>query len=156
MSLPVEVESSRERIVEEIAKLGAELLEIQFRRVGQKSTITFVVDKPGGITLDDCVVVNRALSRLFDEMTELIQGSYYLEVNSPGLDRPLKNQKDFARSLGKKVKAVWRVDSGRTETATGEVLSADETSVRIVDEKGEKTIAYAQLVKATKEISFKR
>jgi ribosome maturation factor RimP len=167
MSLPVEIDAQRGAIVQEIEKLGAELLDVHFRRVGQKSTITFIIDKRGGITLDECVGVNRALGRLFDELSlgpdgapgeGLIQGSYYLEVNSPGLDRPLKGPRDFARVAGQRVRVTWKDESGRVSTDLGKIESAEENGfILSLEPSGQtKTFPYSAVLKAVREISFKR
>jgi ribosome maturation factor RimP len=60
------------------------------------------MDKPGGVSLDDCTEISRQLGDLI-EVEDLIPYSYILEVSSPGLDRPLKKEKDFLRSIGKLV-----------------------------------------------------
>jgi ribosome maturation factor RimP len=167
MGMPVEIESNRDVIAGEVEKLGAELVDIHFRRVGQKSTITFVVDKAGGITLDECVIVNRALSALFDTLSTgpngepgegLIGGSYYLEVNSPGLDRPLKGNRDFARACGQRLRVIWRDQTGRIMTDVGKLVSAGEDALELDAEPsgGIKSIPYPAVVKAVREISFKR
>lgn len=158
MSLPVEIDTRRGVIAEEIGKLGAELIEIQFRRVGQKSTLTFVVDKDGGINLDECVRVNRALGAFFDSLEDVMIGSYYLEVNSPGLDRPLKDRRDFNRASGQRLRVTWRDETGRVLTDVGRLLLAQEEGFDLSVEPSSKTktIAYAAVLKAVREISFKR
>ena len=60
------------------------------------------IDKPGGITVNDCEAVSRRLSDILDEK-DFIEDSYVLEVSSPGLGRPLKKEKDYKRNLGKEV-----------------------------------------------------
>ena len=62
MSLPFEIENRREEIIAEVEKLGADLLEIHFRSAAGRSVITLIVDKPGGVTLADCVRINQRLS----------------------------------------------------------------------------------------------
>ena len=67
------------------------------------------IDKPGGITVNDCEAVSRRLSDILDEK-DFIEDSYVLEVSSPGLGRPLKKEKDYKRNLGKEVEirtTVW-------------------------------------------------
>lgn len=167
MGMPVEIDANRDAIAREVEKLGAELVDIHFRRVGQKSTITFVVDKLGGITLDECVVVNRALSALFDALSTgpngepdegLIGGSYYLEVNSPGLDRPLKDSRDFKRASGQLLRVIWRDETGRVLTDVGKLILAGEERFDLGIEPSHQTrnIPYAAVIKAVREITFKR
>ena len=100
---------------------GVELIEVQYRRAGNRSILTFVVDKAAGVTLDDCADVNKRIGNYLDRETEgdpaspagrgpagFLQGSYFLEVNSPGLDRPLRTPKDFERVKGQSVRVAWK------------------------------------------------
>lgn len=83
--------------------MGFELIDLDFSR----GILRLTIDKPGGITLDDCVSVNRRISLLLDAQ-DPIEGSYRLEVSSPGLNRKLKNLKDFEHFVGKRVKVQTR------------------------------------------------
>lgn len=79
-----------------------ELVDVEYVKEGGTWYLRAYIDKPGGITVDDCEIVNRALSDLLDEK-DFIDESYILEVSSPGLGRPLKKERDFERSLGQEV-----------------------------------------------------
>ena len=79
-----------------------ELVDVEYVKEGGTWYLRAYIDKPGGITVDDCEVVSRALSDLLDKH-DFIEDAYVLEVSSPGLGRPLKKEKDFARSIGEKV-----------------------------------------------------
>ena len=79
-----------------------ELVDVEYVKEGGTWYLRAYIDKPGGITVDDCEVVSRALSDLLDKH-DFIEDAYVLEVSSPGLDRPLKKEKDFARSIGEEV-----------------------------------------------------
>ncbi|MDD2680291.1 MAG: ribosome maturation factor RimP [Candidatus Omnitrophica bacterium] len=81
-----------------------DLVELIHRYEGRDLVLRILVDKPeGGISIGECAEVNRAISALLDEKN-LLQEGYILEVSSPGLDRPLETENDFARCLDKKVK----------------------------------------------------
>lgn len=86
-----------------LAGLGFELVDTQVSNRGR--FLRIFMDKPGGITVDDCAMVSRHLSRLFE-----VEGIDYdrLEVSSPGLDRPLRHAADFARFAGHKVEVKMR------------------------------------------------
>ncbi len=72
------------------------------------------MDKPGGVTLDDCSDLSREIGDQI-EVNDLIPHSYTLEVSSPGLDRPLKKEKDFLRSIGKLIQLSTDIPlEGRT------------------------------------------
>lgn len=81
---------------------GFELVDVEYVKEGGVWYLRAYIDKPGGIAVDDCEVISRALSELLDE-NDYIEESYILEVSSPGLGRPLKKEKDFKRSLGEEV-----------------------------------------------------
>ncbi len=78
---------------------GFELVDVEYVKEGGNWYLRAYIDKPGGIAVDDCEVISRALSDKLDE-EDYIEDSYILEVSSPGLGRPLKKDKDFQRSIG--------------------------------------------------------
>lgn len=79
-----------------------ELVDIEWVKEGPTWYLRVYIDKEGGITVDDCEVVSRAFGDILDEK-DFISENYIFEVSSPGLDRPLKKEKDFQRSIGKMV-----------------------------------------------------
>ena len=88
---------------------GFELVDVEFVKEAGVWYLRAYIDKEGGIAVDDCEVISRKVSDWLDE-EDFIDESYILEVSSPGLGRPLKKEKDFARSIGK----MWRsVFTGR-------------------------------------------
>ena len=89
-------------VAEPILELGYELVDIEFQKEQSRWVLTLFIDKEGGISLDDCERVSRAVEPLLDDKDPIAQ-SYFLCVSSPGLDRPLKNESDFKRALGKDV-----------------------------------------------------
>jgi len=87
-----------------LAGQSLELVELFCQHEGRNLRVRLLVDKPaGGITVGECVRVNRGISALLEEK-EIIRENYILEVNSPGLDRTLKVKQDFFRCQGRKVK----------------------------------------------------
>jgi ribosome maturation factor RimP len=90
-----------EAMVEGLLKSeGLELVDLEFRKEARGWVLRIFMDKPGGVTLDDCSEISREIGDQID-VNELIPHSYTLEVSSPGLDRPLKKEKDFLGSIGK-------------------------------------------------------
>ena len=84
--------------------LGYEIVDIVERSEYGQKVITFVVDKvPDGVSLDDCERLHYAIEPIMDELDPTGGKPYVLEVSSPGLDRPLKTQRDFERNYGKEV-----------------------------------------------------
>ena len=84
--------------------LGFELVDVEFKREGQGWVLRFFIDKPGGVTLDDCALFSREVSMLLD-VEDFIHRAYHLEVSSPGIDRPLKTREDYQRFCGERIKA---------------------------------------------------
>ncbi len=87
---------------------GLELTDLEFRKEARGWVLRIFMDKPGGVTLDDCAEISRQLGDQI-EVEDLIPHSYTLEVSSPGLDRPLKREKDFLDSIGKLVQLSTHV-----------------------------------------------
>ena len=79
-----------------------ELVDVEYVKEGGTWYLRAYIDKPGGITVDDCEVVSRAFSDILDEK-DYIEDTYIFEVSSPGLGRPLKKEKDFVKYAGRDV-----------------------------------------------------
>ena len=99
-SITVKVAGLIEPVMEE---MGFELVDIEYLMERGRWVLRVYADKEGGIMLDDCAQVSREIGDLMDGKDQL-EHPYVLEVSSPGLDRPLKKEKDFLRAIGKKVK----------------------------------------------------
>jgi ribosome maturation factor RimP len=92
------------RLVEPVLDdLGFELVDIEYLFEHGRWVLRIYADKEGGITLDDCVRVSREAGDLLD-VKDVVQHEYVLEVSSPGLNRPLKKEKDFQNAIGRKIK----------------------------------------------------
>ncbi len=103
MSKREEYEAKTEELLEPIIEENQfELVDVEYVKEGSNFYLRAYIDKPGGITIDDCEKVSRALSDQLDR-TDFIDDAYILEVSSPGLGRPLKKPRDFERSLGEEV-----------------------------------------------------
>lgn len=116
-----------------------ELVDVEYVKEAGTRYLRAYIDKEGGITIDDCELVSRAFGERLDA-EDFIEESYVLEVSSPGLGRPLKKEKDFARSIGKdvEVKLFKPLSKEKKEKdILGTLKSYDGTSVTIVQEDGE-------------------
>ncbi|TKB26662.1 ribosome maturation factor RimP [Desulfopila sp. IMCC35006] len=80
-----------------------ELFDVQFRREGHGWVLRVFIDSASGVTLEECSIVSRELGRYLD-VEDIIDHAYYLEVSSPGLERPLRSIEDFRRYCGKKAR----------------------------------------------------
>ena len=111
-----------------IAALGLELCHVEWKK-GSRATLTLTVDKPAGVTLEDCEAVSHTASEVLDPLEEHLP-KYALEVSSPGIDRPLWTLTDCARFRGRRVmiQLVRKVDGatrlkGVLEDVQGDALT---------------------------------
>lgn len=116
-----------------VSELGFELVDVEYVKEGGTWYLRAYIDKPGGITVDDCETVSRRFSDILDEK-DYIEDSYVFEVSSPGLGRPLKKEKDFARSLGEEVEIRTYRPIDRQKEFIGILKSYDEDTVTITYE----------------------
>jgi len=115
-----------------LKSLDLSLVDLIYRYEGGSLVLGVLADKPdGGISMDECAMLNRDIGRLFDEK-DLIKDKYILEVSSPGLDRPLKNREDFLRSLNKKAKFFLKEHLNGKLEWDGVIDGAGDESVSIV------------------------
>lgn len=124
-----------------IEENGFELVDVEYVKEAGNYYLRVYIDKEGGITVDDCEVISRALGDKLDA-DDFIDDSYILEVSSPGLGRPLKKEKDFLRSIGKEIEIkLYRAINHQKDFA-GILKSYTEDTVTIeIGEEEEMTIA---------------
>ena len=132
---------------------GADLVDLSYRRFQGKAVVTILADKPGGITLEDCAQINQVLSPIFDDF---LGGPYLLEVNSPGLDRPLKTPADFAKAMGEKVKVIFRESPMRVVDMVAEITAVKESFITFKKTKDGVVVelSITEIVRAVREIKF--
>ena len=135
MSRKEEYEQKAEALLSPIVESnGFELVDVEYVKEAGNWYLRGYIDKPGGITVNDCETVSRAFSDKLDE-DDFIEDSYIMEISSPGLDRPLKKEKDFARSIGKLVEIRTYRPIEKQKEFCGELAAYDNNSVTI-DEEG--------------------
>ena len=104
------VEIVEELITPLVQESGFELVDVEFVKEGGSWYLRIFIDKPGGIGIEACGYLSQKIDRLLDEKDPIPQ-SYYLEVSSPGLERPLKKLSDYSRFAGKMVVNVMAPDA---------------------------------------------
>lgn len=112
-----------------------ELVDVEYVKEGANWYLRIYADKEGGINIDDCVLISRALEAKLDE-DDFIQDAYILEVSSPGLGRQLKKDKDFKRSLGEKVECKLYKAIDKQKEFEGILSDFSEDSITIETEAG--------------------
>ncbi len=124
-----------------------ELVEIEYKKEGPDWYLRVYIDKEGGITIDDCQSVSEELSDLLD-IADPIEQSYIFEVSSPGLDRPLKTDRDYRKNIGKPIeiklfsplegkKIIEGILIGHTENSVeieveGKALNVEKASIALI------------------------
>lgn len=134
--------SEAKRVINEVSALaegllteyGMEMVDVEFRFEGGRWTLRIFIDKEGGVTVDDCASVNRELGDLI-EVKNIIDYHYVLEISSPGLNRPLKKESDFIRSIGKMVTLRMSRPINKRKNFTGRLTNVREGIISLlVDE----------------------
>ncbi|MCI6542246.1 MAG: ribosome maturation factor RimP [Firmicutes bacterium] len=120
-----------EKINPIIEKLGYEVVEVEYGKKVDGMNMTFYIDKKGGITLDDCEIVHKAIDGPLDEINPTGDEKYILNVSSCGLDRPLKSDKDLARNIGNEVDLKLYKAINKQKEFTGKLEAFDENTVTI-------------------------
>ncbi|MFA6075870.1 MAG: ribosome maturation factor RimP [Negativicutes bacterium] len=125
------IEKKVAELVKEIIKdTEFELVDVEYVKE-RDWFLKVLLDKPGGILMDDCSFVSSKLNPLLDVALDISQ-QYYLEVSSPGLDRPLKTIRDFERNFGKKVKLKFFAPIDGQKTLVGVLNAATDTDIELL------------------------
>ena len=132
-------ETVREAIEPTVTGMGYDIWDIQYSKVGADYTLEITFDKAGGITIDDCEAVHRAIDPIIDEC-DPVEGFYYLQVSSPGIERELRTDDHLARSVGERVEAKLFSPVDGRKSVTGRLSSFDADSITIDEEGGSVTL----------------
>ncbi len=107
-----------------------ELVDVEYKKEGSNWYLRIYIDKPGGITLDDCQKVSEQLSDELDR-EDPIKENYFLEVSSPGLDRPLKKEADFIRFKGEIVEVKLYEPLNGNKIIEGELVGLENNIIKV-------------------------
>jgi ribosome maturation factor RimP len=150
---PSPVVEAVERIAAPIAAShGTELVEVEFRREAGGWVLRLFLDRPGGVTLDDCTAVSRDLGAALD-VEDLIDHPYHLEVSSPGATRPLKTDRDLERFRGRRVRVSTYERIGDRKTFIGRLVGHSAETIDVEEETlGRVTLPRRAVAKANLEL----
>ncbi|KAA9006431.1 ribosome maturation factor RimP [Paenibacillus spiritus] len=132
---------------------GFELVDVEYVKEGSNYFLRVFVDKEGGIDIDDCGVISEYLSAKLDE-NDPIEGAYFLEVSSPGAERPLKKADDVRKAVGKDVFVTTYEPIGGLKEFEGRLLSFENEELLISAGKKQHTVPYAKVASARLAIIF--
>ncbi|QQY80699.1 ribosome maturation factor RimP [Keratinibaculum paraultunense] len=124
------IEENCEPIIED---LGYDLVDIEFIKENGQQFLRFYIGNVEGITIGDCQKVSEAVGNKLDEI-DIIKNSYYLEISSPGLDRPLKTDKDLRRNIGKEIEVSLYKNIDGKKKYTGKLASFTQENIIIIEE----------------------
>lgn len=109
---------------------GAELVEVEVKGQRNRRLVRLVADADGGLDVDRIARISRAVGDALDQ-DDVVPGTYTLEVTSPGVDRPLRTGRDFARNLGRDVRIVRREGLDGARELTGTLTGVDEAGLTL-------------------------
>ena len=109
---------------------GLEVIEVLYEKKYDGMNLTIVIDKEGGVTINDCEKLHRAIDEPLDEL-DPIDTAYILNVSSPGIDRPLKTERDYKRNLNKKISVKLYKMVDNKQVYDGVLTSFDEETFTI-------------------------
>ncbi|MEU4289516.1 ribosome maturation factor RimP [Kribbella sp. NPDC026596] len=135
-----------------VGQFGCDLEAADIAPAGRRRLLRVLVDRDGGISLDDVADVTRAISKALDADDIMGEGAYTLEVSSPGVDRPLTLPRHWRRNVSRLV-AVTLTAGGKL---TGRIKSASEEAAELDVDGTRQTVAYADVAKAKIQIEFNR
>lgn len=154
------VERARRVLEPVLARDGYEVVDVEWVRGGGRWTLRVLIDKPGGIGIEDCQIVSRTVDPILD-VEDFIEPAYDLEVSSPGLDRPLRTPEHFRRYAGQRVHVkaygpvAGTVEGGAPRKSwTGALEGFSDGAVLVRVEGALHRIPHDQIAKAHLEYDF--
>ncbi|MFB5660528.1 ribosome maturation factor RimP [Alteribacillus sp. HJP-4] len=146
------------RLVEPIlAEMNLELVETEYKKEGKNWFLRIFIDGENGVDIEDCGIVSEKLSEKLDK-EDPVQGAYYLEVSSPGAERPLKTERDLRRAVGKHVYVTTyepidgeKAFEGSLTAFDGDLLQID---VKVKHKVVTYQLPYSKVAKARLAIQF--
>lgn len=129
------VESVTELVTPIAEGMGLEVVEVTYKKCYDGMNLTVVIDKDGGVTIDDCERLHRAIDQPLDEL-DPIDCAYTLNVSSPGIDRPLTLPRDYKRNLDKDISVRLYKPLDGKKIYEGTLTAYDDETFTIVTAKG--------------------
>ncbi len=120
-----------ETVEETIIKMGLDLVGVEYKRESNEWFLRIIIDKQGGVSLDDCADVSTAIEPMLEDM-DVIKLQYNLEVSSPGVDKPFVTQRDFERNIGCLVEVHPILPKGQKKWEEGILQSVTDDEITIV------------------------
>lgn len=145
----------RDDLVAPLAELGVDVEEVEVSPAGRRQVVRVVIDRDGGVDLDLVAEVSRLVGGRLDDgpLAEALSGAYVLEVTSPGVDRPLVEQRHWRRAIGRLV----RVEMKDSSVVEGRIESVADDGVVTIEAAGSDiVIAPDAVARAVVQVEFQR
>lgn len=130
-----------------------EIIEVEFKQ-GKEPALTIYIDKDGGVDLNACEAFHRAIDDVLDELDPTFGAPYTLNVSSPGLDRPLKTERDFKKCLNEKVEVKLFAPIKGKKFFEAKLVGFDENCVELEDKSGVFKLEKTKIAKICRAIDF--
>jgi ribosome maturation factor RimP len=142
-------------IEEKLRFMQLYLYDLKFIRAGKKSILRIYIDRPGGVTIEDCEKASNAISILLD-VENFSNSAYTLEVSSPGLDRELRREQDYKMVIGHVIRLTLNDPSDKPNQHVGKLLACERDCVTIeTDDEQTVTIALSEVASGRIDVRFK-
>ena len=143
MSGSVSTEKKLETMLRPVVEdMGYEIVDVEFVKEGPNWYLRVFVDKEGGVSIDDCELISKALEKILDE-NDPIEQAYFLEISSPGIDRPLKRKEDFIKFNGEVIDIKHYKPFEGSKEYTGRLKAYDDDGT-VTIETEEKEVSFAK------------
>ena len=120
-----------EKVVPVIESMGYEVVEVEYIKKSDGMNLTFYIDNDNGVQIEDCEKVSKAIDGLLEELNPTDDSPYILSVSSPGIDRPLKNERDFKRNINKEIEITLFAKLDGKKKFEGILISYDDKQITI-------------------------
>ncbi len=137
-----------------IEEMGYELVEVSYEKENGSMSLIFTIDKEEGVTIDDCEIVNKKIDPILDELNPTDDKPYTLVVSSPGLDRPIKTDRDLKRNLGKEIELTLFAKQDGQKVFKGVLKDFDDKNVTLQTQKGDFTFERTKIANMKLVIVF--
>lgn len=131
---------------------GLTLVDVDVRGGGRRMAVRFFIDKPGGVSIDDCQWFSEEVGDLLDVANVVVPGSYDLEVSSPGLDRELKKDRELRWAVGRRVRVWTREPLEDRREFVGQLVEIGEDFLTVAEPVGQLRVPRALLARARLEV----
>ena len=142
-----------EKIVPVIEEMGYEVVEVEYAKKSDGMNLTFFIDSDKGVQIEDCEKVSKAIDKLLEELNPTEDKPYILSVSSPGIDRPLKSDRDLKRNIGKDILITLFTKIEGNKKFEGTLITFDDKTITIKQQE-EVTIARNKIAQIVPIIKF--